>query len=247
MAGRAARQPGALRVPQRGDKRALAETVARNAAQALDQHKLKRASDLTARSRALGELQEALGPADGAAADRVLRHQPRAGHQRGGQHGGVRGRPGPQERVPPVRDARAATGDTDWIAEVVRRRFARYLDEQVDDGATDADGRRRRGAPAASTRRPAGRASSPTRRTCVVVDGGAPQVAAAQAVLAELGIDDVALVGLAKRLEEVWLPGERVPGDPAAHLRGAVPAAAGPRRGAPVRDHLPPAEAVASR
>ena len=53
-----------IRVPQRGDKRALAETVARNAKQSLNQHKLKRASDLTARSRALGELQEALGLAE---------------------------------------------------------------------------------------------------------------------------------------------------------------------------------------
>ncbi|MDQ6938337.1 MAG: excinuclease ABC subunit UvrC, partial [Actinomycetota bacterium] len=53
-----------MRVPQRGDKRALMETVARNAAQAFTQHKLKRASDLTARSLALSELQEALGLAD---------------------------------------------------------------------------------------------------------------------------------------------------------------------------------------
>ena len=45
----------------------------------------------------------------------------------------------------------------------------------------------------------------------VVVDGGAPQVAAAQAVLDDMGIDDIALVGLAKRLEEVWLPGEHYP------------------------------------
>ncbi|HEY7010331.1 MAG TPA: helix-hairpin-helix domain-containing protein, partial [Jatrophihabitantaceae bacterium] len=44
-----------------------------------------------------------------------------------------------------------------------------------------------------------------------VVDGGAPQVAAAQAVLDELGLDDIALVGLAKRLEEVWLPREQYP------------------------------------
>ena len=55
----------------------------------------------------------------------------------------------------------------------------------------------------------AGRASSPTRRSLVVVDGGPPQVDAAAAALRELGIDDVAVCGLAKRLEEVWLPGER--------------------------------------
>jgi excinuclease ABC subunit C len=45
----------------------------------------------------------------------------------------------------------------------------------------------------------------------VVVDGGAPQVAAAQRALDELGVDDVALCGLAKRLEEVWLPGQDAP------------------------------------
>ena len=50
-----------LRVPQRGDKRALAETVTRNAQQALNQHKLKRASDLTARSLALDELPDVAG------------------------------------------------------------------------------------------------------------------------------------------------------------------------------------------
>ena len=82
VARRAARLAGSIRVPQRGDKRALAETVPRNAAQSLNQHKLKRASDLTARSRALGELQDALALRHRAAAHRVLRHQPRAGHQR---------------------------------------------------------------------------------------------------------------------------------------------------------------------
>ena len=78
----------------------------------------------------------------------------------------------------------------------------------------------------------------------VVVDGGAPQVAAARRALDELGVVDVALCGLAKRLEEVWLPGDAAPGDAAAHQRGALPAAAGARRGAPVRDHLPPQPAV---
>jgi excinuclease ABC subunit C len=61
VAVRAARLRGAIRVPQRGDKRALAETVARNAAEALTQHKLRRAGDLTARSAALAEIQDALG------------------------------------------------------------------------------------------------------------------------------------------------------------------------------------------
>jgi excinuclease ABC subunit C len=201
----------ALRVPQRGDKRALAETVARNAAQALTQHKLKRASDLTARSRALDELQTALDlpvaplriecfdishvQGTNAVASMVVFEDglPRKSEYR--------------------RFAmREGTGDTDWIAEVVRRRFARYLDEQVASGA-DADSD-----PAAeaaerpgidpTTGKPRKFAYPPN---LLVVDGGAPQVSAAAAVLGELGIDDVALVGLAKRLEEVWLPGQQYP------------------------------------
>ena len=124
-----------IRVPQRGDKRSLLETVARNAAQAFVQHKLKRASDLTARSQALSELQEALGLADpplriecfdvshvqgtNVVASMVVFEDglPRKSEYR---RFAIRGR----------------GGDTDWIAEAVGRRFARYLDEQVADGAT---------------------------------------------------------------------------------------------------------------
>jgi excinuclease ABC subunit C len=201
-----------IRVPQRGDKRALAETVARNAAQSLNQHKLKRASDLTARSRALGELQEALG----------LDNAPLRiecfdiSHVQGTNvvasmvvfEDGL-ARKGEYRRFA----MREGTGDTDWIAEVIRRRFARYLDAQVDEGA-DADSdpaAEQRDLPPGidpNTGRPKKFAYPPN---LVVVDGGAPQVAAAQAVLEDMGIDDIALVGLAKRLEEVWLPGERYP------------------------------------
>jgi excinuclease ABC subunit C len=97
---------------------------------------------------------------------------------------------------------------------VVRRRFARYLDERVatgeagvDDVEADPEDAARPGIDP-STGRPKKFAYPPN---LLVVDGGAPQVAAAQAVLEELGIDDVALVGLAKRLEEVWLPGDAYP------------------------------------
>ena len=133
--------------------------------------------------------------------------------------------------------SRGATDDLSAISEVLRRRFARYLDaaqiaERPATGAgIDPDDR-----PAAQVRLPAAtgrgrrrrsRRSTPPRRCSP-----------------SLGITDVAVCGLAKRLEEVWLPGEAVPGDPAAHLRGALPAAAGARRGAPVRHHLPPAAAL---
>jgi excinuclease ABC subunit C len=199
-----------LRVPQRGDKRALAETVARNAAQSLNQHKLKRASDLTARSRALDELQQALDlpvaplriecfdishvQGTNAVASMVVFEDGLA-------------RKSEYRRFA----MREGTGDTDWIAEVVRRRFARYLDEQVAAGAdADSEPDEIGGRPGIdpTTGRPKKFSYPPN---LLVVDGGAPQVAAAKAVLDELGIDDVSLVGLAKRLEEVWLPGRQYP------------------------------------
>ncbi|MFN2561100.1 MAG: excinuclease ABC subunit UvrC [Jatrophihabitans sp.] len=205
-----------LRVPQRGDKRALAETVARNAAQALNQHKLKRASDLTARSRALDELQTALD----------LRVAPLRiecfdiSHVQGTNvvasmvvfEDGLARKS--EYRRFALRYTGEGSGDVTWIAEVVRRRFARYLDEQVETGA-DADSDP--AAEAAETTRPGIDPTTGRPRkfsyppNLLVVDGGAPQVAAAQAVLTELGIDDVALAGLAKRLEEVWLPDQEYP------------------------------------
>ena len=205
-----------LRVPQRGDKRALAETVARNAGQSLAQHKLKRASDLTARSRALDELQSSLElpvaplriecfdishvQGTNVVASMVVFED---GLARKSEY-----------RRFALRETGEGSGDVTWIAEVVRRRFARYLDEQVAAGAdVDTD-------PAAEAAEPHRPGIDPTTGrprkfayppNLLVVDGGAPQVAAAQAVLDDLGIDDVALVGLAKRLEEVWLPRQPYP------------------------------------
>jgi excinuclease ABC subunit C len=89
------------------------------------------------------------------------------------------------------------------IHEVLTRRFRRYLDERSATGEVEV-----KGAVDPETGRPRKFAYPPN---LVVVDGGPPQVAAAQRALDELGIDDVALCGLAKRLEEVWLPGEPHP------------------------------------
>jgi excinuclease ABC subunit C len=202
-----------LRVPQRGDKRALAETVGRNAAQALNQHKLKRASDLTARSRALDEVQGALDLP--AAPLRIECFD--ISHVQGTNvvasmvvfEDGLARKT--EYRRFALRDTSVGTGDPTWIAEVVRRRFARYLDEQVAAGAdADNDPTVDGGRPGIdpTTGRPRKFSYPPN---LLVVDGGAPQVAAAAAVLSELGIDDVSLVGLAKRLEEVWLPGQHYP------------------------------------
>jgi excinuclease ABC subunit C len=202
-----------LRVPQRGDKRALMETVARNAAQAFTQHKLKRASDLTARSQALSDLQDTLNL--DVAPLRIECFD--VSHVQGTNvvasmvvfEDGLARKSEYRRFI-----MRTSGGDTDWIAEAVRRRFARYLDERVatgeagvDDVEVDPEDAARPGIDPA-TGRPKKFAYPPN---LLVVDGGAPQVTAAQAVLDELGIDDVALVGLAKRLEEVWLPGEAYP------------------------------------
>ncbi|WP_375498818.1 excinuclease ABC subunit UvrC [uncultured Jatrophihabitans sp.] len=207
-----------LRVPQRGDKRALAETVRRNAMQSLNQHKLKRASDLTARSRALGELQETLELSTSPLRIECFD----ISHVQGTNvvasmvvfEDGLARKS--EYRRFALRDTSEGTGDVQWIAEVVRRRFARYLDEQVQDGPVEdvtdnvGDGVDRGVAPGIdpTTGRPRKFAYAPN---LLVVDGGAPQVAAAQSVLDDLGIDDVSLVGLAKRLEEVWLPGQPYP------------------------------------
>ena len=202
-----------LRVPQRGDKRALLETVGRNAAQAFTQHKLKRASDLTARSQALAELQDALTLP--VAPLRIECFD--VSHVQGTNvvasmvvfEDGL-ARKSEYRRF----TMRESGGDTDWIAEAVRRRFARYLDERVATGEAGVDGVEadpHDDAPPGidpTTGRPKKFVYPPN---LLVVDGGAPQVAAARTVLDELGIDDVALVGLAKRLEEVWLPGESYP------------------------------------
>ncbi|MER6625498.1 MULTISPECIES: excinuclease ABC subunit UvrC [unclassified Streptomyces] len=210
-----------LRIPQRGDKRALMETVERNAQQALVLHKTKRASDLTTRSRALEEITDALEldsaplriecydishlQGDDVVASMVVFEDglARKSEYRRFQIKGFAGQ-----------------DDVRSMHEVITRRFRRYLAEKERTGEW-ADGEEP-GAEDSS----AGLAEPPgntlteddgrPRRFAyppqlVVVDGGAPQVAAAQRALDELGIDDIAVCGLAKRLEEVWLPGETDP------------------------------------
>ncbi|MFB8757168.1 excinuclease ABC subunit UvrC [Streptomyces nigra] len=223
-----------LRVPQRGDKRALMETVERNAQQALVLHKTKRASDLTTRSRALEEIADALEldsaplriecydishlQGDDVVASMVVFEDglARKSEYRRFQIKGFEGQ-----------------DDVRSMHEVITRRFKRYLAEKertgewtdgespdgaagaagtgaddgsgpltdvssapLSDGLKDEDGRPKRFAYPPQL---------------VVVDGGQPQVAAAQRALDELGIDDIAVCGLAKRLEEVWVPGEDDP------------------------------------
>jgi excinuclease ABC subunit C len=192
-----------LRIPQRGDKRALMETVQRNAADAFTQHKLRRAGDLTARSAALQELQDALG-LDSA----PLRIEcTDVSHVQGTDvvaslvvfEDGLARKS--EYRRFAIREG-AEGGDVGSIAEVVRRRFARYQQEAAAPVDPDRPGID------PETGKPRRFAYPPN---LLVVDGGAPQVAVAADVLAELGVTDVAVIGLAKRLEEVWVPGEPDP------------------------------------
>jgi excinuclease ABC subunit C len=198
-----------LRVPQRGDKKALLETVARNAAEALTRHKLRRAGDLTTRSKALDELAEALGMETA-----PLRIECYDVSQIQGTDV-VASMVVFEDGLPRKSEyrrfaVRGATDDLAAMSEVLRRRFARYLDARAETGElgeeTAADPDRPGIDPA--TGRPRRFAYPPQ---LVVVDGGRPQVAAAAAVLVDLGITEVALCGLAKRLEEVWLPDDEFP------------------------------------
>lgn len=202
-----------LRVPQRGDKRALMETVERNAKESLRQHKIKRVGDLTARSAALQDIQEALGLEEA-----PLRIEcTDISHIQGTDV--VASLVVFEDGLPRKSDYRryrireAAGGghsdDVASIAEITRRRFLRhhqdrlavpdeeseaqtFADEQVEEMSTD---QRRFAYPP----------------NLFIVDGGLPQVNAAQKVFDELGIVDVTLIGLAKRLEEIWVPGESDP------------------------------------
>jgi excinuclease ABC subunit C len=200
-----------LRVPQRGDKRALAETVQRNAAEAFAQHKLRRAGDLTARSAALAELQENLGLDTAPLRIECVDISHIAGSDVVASlvvfEDGVARKS--EYRRFALREA-AEEGDVASIAEVVQRRFSRYLKETAREGAEGAPGEPENPAPGIDpeTGRVRKFAYPPN---LLVVDGAGPQATAAADVLAELGITDVAVVGLAKRLEEVWLPADPYP------------------------------------
>ena len=267
-----------LRVPQRGDKRTLLETVQRNAQEAFQQYKLRRAGDLTARSAALEELQEAL-----ALDSAPLRIEcVDVSHVQGSDV--VASLVVFEDGVPRKSEYRrfeiqqgAEGGDVGSVAEVVRRRFARYLKEigttpegvqpdataaeasaggaaatgeasggpveiTVESGELAGDAAQAAGDSAANAGEPgsttgdsgsttgdsgqdsgdSGTAAGIDPETgrprkfayppnLLVIDGGAPQANAAADALAELGITDVAVIGLAKRLEEVWLPAEPDP------------------------------------
>ena len=195
-----------IRVPQRGDKKALLETVGRNAKESLALHKMRRASDLTTRSVAMHEIQEALGLDEA-----PLRIESYDVSNLQGQHvvaSMVVFEDGLARKSEYRRFAiRGIDGSDDVAAihEVISRRFRRYLDEQAAGFAPDTE------TEAEAIGVPEARRKFAYPPNLVVIDGGPAQVAAAVRALDELGVVDVAVCGLAKRLEEVWLPGEDEP------------------------------------
>jgi len=181
-----------VRVPQRGEKRELLAMVTRNATDAFAQHKLRRASDHNARARALTALQEALGLTEAPLRIECFDISNLQGTEIVGSMVVMEDALAKRSdyRRFKVRDQE---GQDDFAAmeEVLTRRFRRYLDER-DEGA-----------------RAGKRFAYPP--NLLVVDGGRGQLNVAVRVLEDLGLEDIAVASLAKRLEEVYLPNRAEP------------------------------------
>lgn len=178
-----------LHVPERGDKVQLLARATTNAKEHLLRHRLKRTADISARTAALGELQEALGMSEAPLRIECID----VSHLQGT---GVVASLVVFEDGLPAKGAyrkykiEKTTDDTDSIYQVVSRRAASIAAGEIraEDIGLYRD-----------------------RPQLLVVDGGAPQVQAAARALREQGVDDVFLCGIAKRLEEIWLPDDPFP------------------------------------
>lgn len=179
-----------IRVPQRGDKRALASTAEMNAKHALALYKTRRVSDFTARADALTGLQKALGLESA-----PLRIECFDVSHLGGT--GVVGSMVVFEDGQPKKDQyrrfsiEATIDDTDSIYQILSRRL-KYLSKEF---LNSAEGRENQQL-----------AKFSYRPNLLIVDGGQPQVNAAARAIRDSGVDDIQVVGIAKRLEELWLP-----------------------------------------
>ena len=188
-----------IKVPQRGDKFELLETVKRNAQYSLIQYVSKRATDAAVSGKALTEIEEMLSlnrtplriecfdisniSGTSVVASMVVFED---------------GLPKKSEYRRFIIDTSEGWDDTRAMHQVITRRLKRMLDDRNVDLAEVSE--------------TGGRISKfAYPPALIVVDGGKPQVSAAQRALSELGITDIALCGLAKRLEEVWLPNNADP------------------------------------
>ncbi|QEO15911.1 excinuclease ABC subunit UvrC [Agromyces intestinalis] len=199
LAGRRVR----LRAAQRGDKAALLATATQNAKQTLMRYKTQRSTDFTTRSRALEDIQEALGMAE--APLRIECFD--VSHLSGTNI--VASMVVFEDGLPRKDEYRrftipASSDDTDSIHQVLTRRLA-YLSPR--DGAEASDSPEASDDPAVTGKR----AKFAYRPNLLVVDGGQPQVAAAARALRESGVTGIALCGIAKRLEEIWTPDSDFP------------------------------------
>ncbi|WP_430646405.1 excinuclease ABC subunit UvrC [Agromyces sp. GXS1127] len=217
-----------LRAARRGDKAALLDTASQNARQTLVLYKTRRSADFTARSRALEDIQEALGMAD--APLRIECFD--VSHLSGTNV--VASMVVFEDGLPRKDEYRrftipSTTDDTDSIHQVLTRRLAYLSSRENGDaeaggagsprpaamdapGAIQGDGRHD-GGPAVDgvAVAPARRAKFAYRPNLLVVDGGQPQVAAAERALRESGVEGIYLCGIAKRLEEIWTPDSDFP------------------------------------
>jgi excinuclease ABC subunit C len=189
----------AIKVPQRGEKVELLETVERNAHYALVQYLSKRATDAAVSGKALLELEEEL---------QLSRTPLRIECYDISNISGTSvvasmvvfedGLAKKSEYRRFIIDTETAQDDTRAMHQVITRRMKRLIADRTVNPMEIAE-----------TGGKLSKFAYPPQ--LIVVDGGAPQVAAAQRALDELGITDIALCGLAKRLEEVWMPGDKDP------------------------------------
>jgi excinuclease ABC subunit C len=185
--------PVTIRVPQRGEKRALLQTVTENAQQQFLRHRLKRSSDFAARSKQLQELQDHIGMDE--APLRIECYD----ISNLGPNEAVGSMVVFEDGLPKRSDYRRFSmkwtqgpNDVAMMGEVIRRRFTRYLQERE---GRDRDKKSKFAYPP----------------NLVVIDGGKGQLNRAVEVMAEMGVDDVTTVSLAKRMEEVFVPGRSDP------------------------------------
>jgi excinuclease ABC subunit C len=189
-----------LRVAQRGDLASLADTVATNAKNALVLYKTRRSGDFVARSQALADIQDALGMAD--APLRMECYD--VSHLSGTNI--VASMVVFEDGLPRKDQYRRfsipdSTDDTESIYQTLSRRLA-YLDGPSTPVAEPVEG-----PDPAETKRQ----KFAYRPNLLIVDGGQPQVAAAQRALDDAGVTGIQLAGIAKRLEEIWLPDSDYP------------------------------------